>query len=115
MAPHDVPPGSKGAVMSESTSGALRTALAYYRAWTDHDFDRAMRFIAADIRCLTPAGELHGASEFRAFMEPFSTTVTRSELIAAFGNENIALLMYDTDTVPVPRAPGAECLTVVDG
>jgi hypothetical protein len=101
--------------MSESTSEALRTALVYYEAWTGHDFDRAMSFIAADIRCLAPAGELRGSSAFRAFMEPFTAMVTRSELIAAFGNERTALLMYDTDTGPVPGAPGAECLTVTDG
>jgi hypothetical protein len=26
-----------------------------------------------------------------------------------------ALIMYDTETVPVPSAPGAECVTVIDG
>lgn len=94
-------------------SKALRTALAYYEAWTNHDFDRAMRLIAHDIVCHAPAGRLDGAEAFRGFMEPFSQIVTRSELIAAFGDDRTALLMYDTDTVPVPNAPGAECLTVV--
>lgn len=97
------------------TSTALQTALAYYEAWTAHDFDRAMTFIADDVVCHAPAGRLEGAAAFRAFMEPFTKTVTRSELIAAFGDEHTALLMYDTDTVPVPNAPGAECLTVADG
>lgn len=96
-------------------SRALRTALAYYEAWTAHDFDRAMTFIADDVVCHAPAGRLDGAAAFRGFMEPFTKTVTRSELIAAFGDEHTALLMYDTDTVPVPNAPGAECLTVADG
>jgi hypothetical protein len=32
-----------------------------------------------------------------------------------FGDEQTALIMYDTDTVPVQHAPGAECHTVVDG
>ena len=35
--------------------------------------------------------------------------------LAAFGDERTAVLMYDTDTVPVKDAPGAECLTVEDG
>ena len=38
-----------------------------------------------------------------------------SKLIAAFGDDQTALIMYDTDTVPVPSAPGAECVTVIDG
>lgn len=41
--------------------------------------------------------------------------LTSSNLVAAFGDETTAVLMYDTDTVPVKDAPGAECLTVEDG
>lgn len=101
--------------MTEITSKALKTALAYHEAWTGHDFDGAMTFIADDIVCHAPAGRIEGAGAFRAFMEPFSQIVTRSELLAAFGDDQVALLMYDTDTRPVPNAPGAERLTVVDG
>ncbi|MGI8780883.1 MAG: nuclear transport factor 2 family protein [Solirubrobacteraceae bacterium] len=101
--------------MTDSTGKALRTALAYYEAWTNHDFDRAMTFIADDIVCHAPAGRLDGADAFRGFMEPFTQIVTRSALIAAFGDDQTAVLMYDTDTVPVPNAPGAECLTLSEG
>lgn len=100
--------------MTESTSTALQTALAYYEAWTTHDFDRAMTFIADDIVCDGPGGRVDGADAFRGFMEPFTQMVTRSALIAAFGDDHTALLMYDTDTTVVPNAPGAECLTVAD-
>lgn len=56
---------------------ALKTALAYYEAWTNHDLDRAMRAIAHDIVCDAPAGRLDGAEAFRGFMQPFSQMVTR--------------------------------------
>ena len=36
-------------------------------------------------------------------------------MIAAFGDDETALVMYDTETVPVKSAPGAECVTVKDG
>ena len=98
--------------MTKTTSQALQTALAYYRAWTGHDFDRAMDFIADDVVCHAPAGRLDGAAALRGFMEPFAQIVTRSELLAAFGDDRTALLMYDTDTRPVRHAPGAECITV---
>lgn len=101
--------------MSESSSAALPTAMAYYRAWTGHDFDLAMTYIADDIVCHAPAGRLAGAQAFREFMGPFSQIMTASEVIAAFGDERLAVLMYDAHTVPVQDAPGAECLTVVDG
>ncbi len=101
--------------MTENDSPALQTALAYHRAWTSHDFERAMTYIADDIVCLAPAGRLDGADAFRGFMGPFVEILTSSNLVAAFGGETTAVLMYDTDTRPVKDAPGAECLTVRDG
>lgn len=98
--------------MTENRSRALDTAVAYHRAWTGHDFDRAMTYIAHDIVCDAPAGRIEGPQAFRAFMEPFSRILTGSSLIAAFGDEKTALLMYDAATVPVNDAPGAECHTV---
>ena len=46
--------------MTETASPALRTALAYYHAWTSHDLDEAMQYIADDIVCDAPAGRLDG-------------------------------------------------------
>jgi SnoaL-like protein len=101
--------------MTEPTSPALETALAYHRAWTGHDFERAMTYIAEDIVCEAPAGRLEGAEAFRGFMGPFTRILTNSNLIAAFGDDTTALLMYETETAPVASAPGAECLTIRDG
>lgn len=101
--------------MTENDSPALEIALAYYRAWTGHDFEAAMSFIADDVICYAPAGRLDGAEAFRGFMGPFAQILTRSALFAAFGDEQTAVLMYDTDTVPVRNAPGAECHTVIHG
>jgi hypothetical protein len=94
---------------------ALATALAYYRAWTSHDFEQAMTYIADDIVCQAPAGRLEGAQAFRDFMGPFTQIVRTSTLVAAFGDDTTAVVIYDTDTLPVPDAPGAECVTVHDG
>jgi hypothetical protein len=101
--------------MTDSTSPALQTALAYFHAWTSHDIDQAMTYIAGDIVCQAPSGRLEGAEAFRGFMGPFVQILTRSSLIAAFGDDEKAVVMYDTDTVPVTDAPGAECVTVKDG
>jgi ketosteroid isomerase-like protein len=101
--------------MTETTSPALRIALAYYQAWTSHDLDKAMSYIADDIVCDAPAGRLEGAEAYRGFMGPFVQIVTGSKMIAAFGDDETALVMYDTGTVPVKSAPGAECVTVKDG
>ncbi|HEY2673427.1 MAG TPA: nuclear transport factor 2 family protein [Rugosimonospora sp.] len=106
---------TKGSTVTDTTSPALRTALAYYEAWTGHDLDKAMSYIADTIVCDAPAGRLEGAEAYRGFMEPFVRILTGSTLIAAFGDDRTALIMYDTGTVPVPNAPGAECVTVENG
>jgi hypothetical protein len=101
--------------MTESTGAAVQVALAYHRAWTNHDFERAMTYVAEDVVCHAPAGRLDGAAAFRGFMGPFVQILTSSKLIAAYGDDDMAVVMYDADTVPVKDAPGAECLTVTDG
>jgi ketosteroid isomerase-like protein len=102
-------------MMTETTSAALDVALAYFHAWTGHDLDKAMSYIADDIVCDAPAGRLEGAAAYRDFMGPFVQILTGSELVAAFGDSEKAVVVYDTETVPVKSAPGAECLTVKDG
>jgi ketosteroid isomerase-like protein len=93
----------------------LETVLAYFEAWTTHDFDQAMTYIADDIVCHAPAGRLEGAEAFRAFMEPFSQILLKAELLGSYGDDTTAMLMYGTSTRPVADAPGAELHTVRDG
>ncbi len=93
----------------------LETVLAYYKAWTTHDFELAMQYIADDIVCHAPAGRLVGAEAFRAFMEPFSQILLDSAILGSFGDETTAMLMYGTRSRPVADAPGAELHTVRDG
>jgi hypothetical protein len=102
-------------MMTESSSPALDAALAYHHAWTSHDLDKAMSYIADDVVCDAPAGRLEGAAAYRDFMGPFVQILTGSELVAAFGDDEKAVVMYDTQTLPVKSAPGAECVTVKDG
>lgn len=94
---------------------ALQIALAYHEAWTTSDLDRAMSYIAEDIVCDAPAGRIEGAEAYRSFMAPFVQVLRGATMIAAFGDDETALVMYDTTTVPVPSAPGAECVTVKEG
>jgi ketosteroid isomerase-like protein len=101
--------------MTETTSPALEVALAYFHAWTGHDLDKAMEYIADDVVCDAPAGRLEGAAAYRGFIGPFVQILTGSQIIAAFGNDEQAVLVYDTETVPVQSAPAAECVTVREG
>jgi ketosteroid isomerase-like protein len=94
---------------------ALDTARAYYDAWTSKDVDTAMSYIADDIVCDAPAGRIEGIDAYREFLGPFTGLLLGHELIAAFGDEEQAVMVYDTRTVPVASAPGAECVRVRDG
>jgi ketosteroid isomerase-like protein len=105
----------RGAAVTANPSPALQVALAYYQAWTSKDIDLTMTYIAEDIVCDAPAGRITGADAYRAFMAPFVQIVTGSRMIAAFGDDRTALVMYDTETVPMKNAPGAECVTVENG
>jgi hypothetical protein len=93
--------------MPADPSPALQVALAYYHAWTSKDLDQAMTYIAGDIVCDAPAGRIEGAGAYRAFMAPFVQILVKAELLAAFGNSETAVVVYDTETVPVKSAPGA--------
>jgi len=101
--------------VTENRGEALQVALAYYEAWTSKDLERAMTYIADDIVCDAPAGRIEGAPAYREFMGPFVQMLVHAELVAAFGDDKSALIMYDTETVPVRSAPGAEYVTVEDG
>jgi limonene-1,2-epoxide hydrolase len=101
--------------MSDETSPALRVAMAYHRAWTSKDLDQAMTYIAEDVVCDAPAGRIEGAGAYREFMTPFAQMLINAELIAAFGDDRQAVVMYDTETPLVKSGPGAECVTVADG
>jgi ketosteroid isomerase-like protein len=96
-------------------STAREIAVAYYEAWTNKDMDLAMSYFADDVVCDAPAGRITGIAAYRDFLGPFTQIVLEAKLIAAFGDDSTAMLMYDTRTVPVADAPGAECVTVVDG
>ncbi len=97
------------------TTPALDTALAYHRAWTGHDFDRAMTYVADDIVCDAPSGRVEGAEAFRQFLAPFAQMLTGADLLAAFGDDQTAVVMYTPHTTVVQDAPSAERFIVRDG
>lgn len=101
--------------MPVDTGRALDIALAYHHAWTGRDLELAMTYLAEDIICEAPAGRLAGKDAVRGFMGPFTQILTGSSVLAAFGDDRTALVMYDTTTIPVPHAPAAELITVADG
>ena len=101
--------------MTGEPSIALSVALAYYHAWTGKDVDGAMTYVADDVVCEAPTGRIQGVEGFRQFMAPFAQMLISSDLIAAFGDDHTAVLLYNPHTTLVQDAPSAERFTVTDG
>jgi hypothetical protein len=101
--------------MTQTTSPALATVLAYHHAWTSHDLDKAMSYIADDITCDAPGAQISGAQRYRDFLGGFMTRLTGVETAAAFGDDTTAVLFYYPHTASTSDAPTAECFTVADG
>ncbi|GAA3381876.1 nuclear transport factor 2 family protein [Cryptosporangium minutisporangium] len=101
--------------MTDQQGAAVTVALSYYRAWTSGDLDDALTYLADDVVCDAPVGRIDGAAAYRAFVEPFARALRSTSLIAAYGDDERAIIVYDTASALVGSAPAAECVTVRDG
>lgn len=99
--------------MQQST--AVDIVKRYHRAWTSGDIDQAMEFVADDITCRAPAGDLTGKDAYRAFLAGFAPRLTGIEDIAEFTDGDRVALFYYPQTVVTSTTPAAECFTVRDG
>lgn len=102
--------------MSDDNRGtALRTALAYHEAWTSGDLDGAMAHVADDVIWRVPGAELSGKDACRDYLGGFLRVFSGWTNVAAFGDEEHALLFYYPHTETTNTAPAAEHFTVRDG
>ena len=74
-----------------------------------------LRRRAEDVTCTSPVGELQGVQAFRGFQEGFAKMIKKLTLIAAFGDDEHAVIVYNSETYPVPNAIVAEHIAVKNG
>jgi hypothetical protein len=86
--------------MNKPDSPALQTALAYYEAWRSRDHSTAMNVVADNVVAETPFGRLEGGAALHESETEFANILTGATLIASFGDEDTALLLYNTHTLP---------------
>src|SRR5262249_49760271 len=96
-------------------SPALEVGLAYHREWTAKNVDEALRYVSDDIVCNAPGGELRGIDQYRPFLANFVPIVTGYDMIAALGDSETAVLVYNLHTIPVSSGLVCECFTVKAG
>lgn len=96
-------------------STALQTALEYHCAWTSGDLDGAMAYVADEFVCHAPGEVLTGKEAYREYLGGFLQINTGLTDVAAFGDNEHALLFYYPHTDVTSTAPAAEHFTVRDG
>ncbi len=96
-------------------SAALDTALAYHAAWTSGDLDDAMTLVADAIVCRAPDGDIDGKEAYREYLGGFVQISNGTTDIAAYGDDEHALLFYCPHTEVTTTAPAAEHLTIRNG
>ncbi|HET8629722.1 MAG TPA: nuclear transport factor 2 family protein, partial [Thermomicrobiales bacterium] len=90
-------------------------ARAFTTAWTGHDYDAAAAYVADDVAFDGPMNHLRGKAAYMESLSGFARAVTGVEIIAAFGDDTRALVLYDLATAPFGVMATAELLTFRDG
>lgn len=101
--------------MTEPQEGVQAIAKAYVNAIANKDIDKIISMSAADVTCTSPLGQIQGIAAFRGFQEGFAKMIKKVTVIAVFGNDDHAVVVYDADTHPVANAVVAEHLVVKNG
>src|SRR6266540_1075988 len=90
-------------------------AVAYLNAFGRQDMTTAARYIADDITFESPRVTLTGAEPYLTAVGEFAQAVASVEIIAAFGDEQRALVLYDMKTGPFGTIRAANYFQVTNG
>lgn len=93
----------------------VAVARAFTVAWSSHDMDGAANFLAQDVVFDGPGGHTTGREAYMSGLIPFATRVTSANILAAFGDDERAIIMYEVTVGPGTILTCAELLTVHDG
>ena len=93
----------------------LDIAETFTRAWTGGDIEKAAAFVADDVVFDGPLQKSTGKKPYVEGLTKLAAGVKGVKIIAAFGDETQALLMYDLSTGPYGILTCAKHLTIKDG
>lgn len=93
----------------------LDVAIAFTQAWTSQDMTKAANYVAEDVIFDGPLQQSTGADPYLKGLTKLARDVTGFQMIAAFGDDDEALIMYDLITSPYGTLTCAKHLTVRDG
>jgi len=101
--------------MPKANDKALEIAHTYVGAIANKDVDTIRSISAEDVVCTSPIGKTTGLEEFRAFQDGFARMITNLTVLAVYGDDEQAVVVYDVETHPVPHSVVAELIKVKNG
>ncbi|MGO6689618.1 nuclear transport factor 2 family protein [Rhizobium leguminosarum] len=101
--------------MAEHTGRATAIACTYVEAIASKDIDTILEVSAEDVICTSPIGKLSGTQAFRRFHEGFARMIKSVNILAVYGDDNQAVVVYEAETHPVPHAVTVELITISGG
>jgi predicted ester cyclase len=103
--------------MTANLGSAQEIAGDYARAWLAGDAETALSYIADDVVCEAPSGQVQGLDGYRQFLAPFVSLIVAGSgnLVDVLGNDDRAATVYTLDMPFAKDFRGAEYLTVNDG
>lgn len=100
--------------MNEQTTPAA-LARAFTEAWTHHDVEAAAGYLTVDVTFDSPTSHSDGKDAYIQGLSAFAPAVTGAKILAAFGDDTQALIMYEVTTSPFGTLTCAELLTFREG
>src|SRR5690242_9463835 len=98
-----------------TTGKALDIARIYVQAIAKKDVKTIASISTDDVVCTSPLGQTTGLERFRAFQDGFARMITNLTILAVYGDDEQAVVIYDVETHPVPHAVVAELIKVRGG
>jgi hypothetical protein len=106
--------GQGGAPMSAETN-PIDVATAFTKAWTSGKLDEAANYVADDVVFDGPMQKSTGKKPYVEGLSKLAGAVNGVRMIAAYGDDSHALLMYDLLTERYGTLTCAKHLTIRDG
>jgi ketosteroid isomerase-like protein len=100
---------------THSNGRALQIAKTYVEAIASKNVDAIISVSADDVVCASPIGRIAGTQKFREFQDGFARMIKSVTILAAYGDDEQAVVVYNADTHPVANAVVAELLKVKNG
>jgi ketosteroid isomerase-like protein len=101
--------------MTRINGTALGIANTYVKAIASKDVETILSISTDDVVCTSPIGQTTGRERFRAFHDGFARMLTNLTVLAVYGDNEQAVVVYDAETGPVPHAMVAEHIKIRDG